>query len=221
MYVDNGNYPSTEEGLNALVQKPADTERFHNWRQDGYLDKSQIPLDPWDNEYIYIFPAKYGDQPMDIYSKGIDGVDNHGEGDDISNWKELTEEQKSGKSKTNRAIDLIIPFTIGIILTFLVVRLGSRENIDTALRLGKFSLRLFLAAVVSAFIFGGCCFITFWIGYAIFSLFVWYHCCAIVGLVYFGLCFKKGIRDRVLFQSAVECLIPLAATIGLFFMLLS
>ena len=47
------------------------------------------PGDSWGNELIYIYPAKYGDKKFDLYSKGRNGIDEYGEGDDISNWKEF------------------------------------------------------------------------------------------------------------------------------------
>ena len=73
--LDNGAYPSTEEGLKALTEQPTDQDRAKNW--DGpYL---LMPLeDPWDNEFQYAFPgARGGDETRpDIWSLGPDGKDN-------------------------------------------------------------------------------------------------------------------------------------------------
>jgi general secretion pathway protein G len=83
--LDNGLYPSTEQGLEALVEKP-DTGRIPNhWRENGYLEKGRVPLDPWENAFIFISPGEHGD--FDIISYGPDGVAG-GEGDDkdIQSW---------------------------------------------------------------------------------------------------------------------------------------
>ena len=76
--LDNYRYPSTEQGLEALVVKP-DTAR--NWPEGGYLSK--VPLDKWDNPYVYISPGANG--PFDLYSLGADGAEGgEGIGADIS-----------------------------------------------------------------------------------------------------------------------------------------
>src|SRR4030067_2382078 len=51
--LDNGLYPTTEQGLEALVEKPATGVIPRNWRQGGYLEKKRIPADPWGNPYLY------------------------------------------------------------------------------------------------------------------------------------------------------------------------
>ena len=66
--LDNTNFPSTEEGIEALVNEP---ENARNWAPGGYLPK--LPKDPWGNEYIYISPGING--PYDLYSYGADGVE--------------------------------------------------------------------------------------------------------------------------------------------------
>ena len=80
--LDNFNYPSSEQGLQALVEKPADPQ-IRNWKDGGYLDR--IPLDPWNNEYQYLSPGLNGQ--IDIFSFGADGREG-GEGNDadIGNW---------------------------------------------------------------------------------------------------------------------------------------
>ena len=70
----NGKYPTTEMGLRALVERPADAK---NWKEGGYLEK--IPTDPWENDYLYLCPGIHGE--FDINSYGADGVP---EGDDIN-----------------------------------------------------------------------------------------------------------------------------------------
>ena len=84
--LDNGFYPSTEQGLQALVEKPETANFTRNWRAEGYLEKGQVPTDAWKNDFIYLAPGTHGD--YDITSYGADGVPG-GEGDnkDINNWE--------------------------------------------------------------------------------------------------------------------------------------
>jgi general secretion pathway protein G len=84
--LDNGFYPSTEQGLQALVEKPETGNVPKNWRAEGYLEKGQVPTDAWKNDFIYLAPGTHGD--YDITSYGADGVPG-GEGDnkDINNWE--------------------------------------------------------------------------------------------------------------------------------------
>lgn len=78
--LDVGRYPTTEEGLQALRQKPGGLERW-----DGPYLKKEVPLDPWGKAYVYKSPGEHG--PFDIVSYGADGVSG-GEGDnrDITSW---------------------------------------------------------------------------------------------------------------------------------------
>jgi general secretion pathway protein G len=68
--IDNGFYPSTEQGLNALISAPISGRIPENYRADGYLGKKTLKADPWGNEYIYICPGTQGD--YDIISYGAD-----------------------------------------------------------------------------------------------------------------------------------------------------
>jgi len=81
--LDNFNYPSTDQGLQALVQKPGGAPEAPNWRNGGYIDR--LPQDPWKRDYIYLQPGQRGD--FDLYSLGADGQPG-GEGvnADIGNW---------------------------------------------------------------------------------------------------------------------------------------
>ena len=69
--MDNGFYPSTEQGLNALISAPISGKIPENFRADGYLGRKTLKADPWNNEYIYISPGTQGD--YDIISYGADG----------------------------------------------------------------------------------------------------------------------------------------------------
>lgn len=84
--LDNGQYPTTEQGLQALIEAPSAGRLAKKWRTGGYLDKNRVPLDPWDNDYVYISPGLHGD--FDLMSYGPDGEPG-GEGTDadINNWE--------------------------------------------------------------------------------------------------------------------------------------
>ena len=69
--MDNGFYPSTAQGLNALIFAPISGTLPENYKDGGYLGKKTLDADPWGNEYIYIFPGTQGD--YDIISYGADG----------------------------------------------------------------------------------------------------------------------------------------------------
>ena len=76
--LDNGKYPATEEGLQALLTKPGSSVKW----KGPYLKKE--PLDPWGREYVYRFPGEHNTD-YDLYSYGPDGVE--GGGDDVTNWE--------------------------------------------------------------------------------------------------------------------------------------
>jgi general secretion pathway protein G len=82
--LDNGNYPTTDQGLVALVQKPTTNPVPNNWKQGGYLD--HLPKDPWGSDYQYLNPGTHGE--IDVFSLGADRA-RGGEGNaaDIGNWE--------------------------------------------------------------------------------------------------------------------------------------
>ena len=86
--LDNGKYPTTEQGLKALIQKPTSAPEPINWN-GSYLKKKKIPRDPWKKEYIYVSPGIQNPDEYDLSSYGPDGVESE---DDISNWAELENE---------------------------------------------------------------------------------------------------------------------------------
>ena len=81
--LDNGAYPTTEQGLVALVQRPATNPAPANWKQGGYLER--LPKDPWGSDYQYLNPGVKGE--IDVFSLGSDQA-RGGEGNaaDIGNW---------------------------------------------------------------------------------------------------------------------------------------
>lgn len=83
--LDNGFYPSTEQGLEALITKPTTGRIPPNYREGGYLEQKKIPFDPWGNPYIYLCPGIHGE--YDIISYGADGKEGgEGKDSDITNW---------------------------------------------------------------------------------------------------------------------------------------
>ena len=86
--LDNGVYPSTEQGLEALVQPPEIGQLANNWRKGGYMDKNKIPKDPWGNDYIYLSPGVNNVDGFDLSSYGPDGQPGgEEENADINNWE--------------------------------------------------------------------------------------------------------------------------------------
>ncbi len=82
--LDNGTYPSTDQGLQALVKKPERGEIPRNWKSGGYLER--LPKDPWDSDYQYLNPGIRGE--VDVFSLGRDRQPG-GEGPDadIGSWQ--------------------------------------------------------------------------------------------------------------------------------------
>ncbi|OGP88546.1 MAG: type II secretion system protein GspG [Deltaproteobacteria bacterium RBG_16_48_10] len=81
--LDTGRYPTTEEGLKALREKPSSAD---NW-SGPYLPK-EIPMDPWKTQYVYKCPGEHGD--YDIISYGADKVEGgEGESEDVVSWKDI------------------------------------------------------------------------------------------------------------------------------------
>lgn len=82
--LDNFNYPTTEQGLEALVSKTSIAPEPRNFKKDGYLER--LPKDPWGRDYVYISPGDHGD--FDIITYGRDGVPGGEDQDaDIGNWE--------------------------------------------------------------------------------------------------------------------------------------
>ena len=81
--LDNGLYPSTQQGLDALINKPTTWPLAKNWT-GPYLKKR--PVDPWGNDYRYICPGTHNSEDYDLFSIGKDGSE--GGNDDIGNWED-------------------------------------------------------------------------------------------------------------------------------------
>lgn len=82
--LDNGDYPTTEQGLEALVEKPSIGKIPKKYPEKGYFPK--IPKDPWGNDYVYISPGEHGD--FDLISYGADGEEGgEGKDADVQSWE--------------------------------------------------------------------------------------------------------------------------------------
>jgi general secretion pathway protein G len=81
--LDNQRYPTTEQGLQALVQKPTTGPAAGGWKEGGYVEK--LPKDPWGNNYQYLSPGLHGE--IDVFSLGADGQPGGtGEDADVGSW---------------------------------------------------------------------------------------------------------------------------------------
>jgi len=78
--LDNSRFPTTEQGLEALVTKPQSEPEPRNYKEDGYIRR--LPQDPWGNAYQLMSPGEHG--KIDVFSPGLDGE--AGSDDDIGNW---------------------------------------------------------------------------------------------------------------------------------------
>lgn len=78
--LDNGLYPNTDQGLEALVSKPEGSPEPRDYREDGYIKR--LPQDPWGNDYVLNSPGE--NSKLDVLSVGLDGEE--GTDDDIGNW---------------------------------------------------------------------------------------------------------------------------------------
>jgi len=81
--MDNGNFPTTAQGLQALIKKPDSAPLPRHYRHGGYIKR--LPTDPWGNTYLYLSPGEKG--AVDIYTLGADNQENgDGAAADIGNW---------------------------------------------------------------------------------------------------------------------------------------
>ncbi len=80
--LDVGRYPATDEGLTALIEKPANVAVWNG----PYLRKKKVPLDPWNNSYHYVSPGEHG--KYDVYTLGADNNEGgEGEDQDVVSWE--------------------------------------------------------------------------------------------------------------------------------------
>jgi general secretion pathway protein G len=81
--LDNQRYPTTEQGLKSLIEKPTSGPSANGWKSGGYVEK--LPNDPWGNPYQYLSPGVHGE--VDLFSYGADGQPGGtGEDSDVGSW---------------------------------------------------------------------------------------------------------------------------------------
>jgi len=86
--LDNGRYPTTDQGLQSLITKPTTEPMPSNWKQGGYLERSSVPSDPWGETYKFLNPGVRGE--VDVFSLGRDranGGDPNTPDADIGSWQ--------------------------------------------------------------------------------------------------------------------------------------
>ena len=85
--MDNGRFPTSDQGLVSLVEKPSGAPEPRNYRPGGYLQGGVLPLDPWSNAYQYVSPGQHNPHSFDLWTYGSDGQPG-GEGadQDVGNW---------------------------------------------------------------------------------------------------------------------------------------
>ncbi len=84
---DNGFYPSTEQGMKSLIEKPTVGREAKRYPRNGYLKGNEVPRDPWDCDFIYLSPGVHGN-PYEITSLGSDCVEGGEDADaDILSWE--------------------------------------------------------------------------------------------------------------------------------------
>ncbi len=88
--LDNGRYPTHEQGLDALVHEPTSEPLPKHYPAGGYLETKQLQ-DPWQNPVQYLFPGEHNAHSYDLFSFGPDGTEGgEGENEDIVNWEAST-----------------------------------------------------------------------------------------------------------------------------------
>ena len=92
--MDNGRFPNTEQGLDALVRKPVSAPEPRSYPPSGYLKERQLPLDAWGNPFLYEAPGQINQDSFDLWSLGADGqAGGEGPDADIGNWLEAVAER--------------------------------------------------------------------------------------------------------------------------------
>ena len=90
--MDNGRFPTTDQGLQALVERPTSAPEPRNYNAAGYLKKRQVPRDGWGNPYQYAMPGGNNPEGFDLWSLGADGQPGGSGNDaDLGNWLEPDE----------------------------------------------------------------------------------------------------------------------------------
>jgi general secretion pathway protein G len=92
--MDNGRFPTTEQGLRALIEKPSGSPEPYAWRPGGYLAKKELPRDAWGGAFEYVSPGEHNPDSFDLWSLGADAKPGGTDADaDLGNW--ASEQQAS------------------------------------------------------------------------------------------------------------------------------
>ncbi len=87
--MDNGRYPTSDQGLEALIEKPTGTPEPRNYPPGGYLKKRDALLDPWGEPFLYAAPGSHNEHGFDLWTHGADLAPGGADQDrDIGNWDE-------------------------------------------------------------------------------------------------------------------------------------
>ena len=90
--MDNGRFPNSEQGLEALVNAPSSEPSPRNYPPGGYLKGGRVPLDPWSGPYQYEAPGQHNRHSFDLWSLGADGnAGGEGTDADVGNWDDGSE----------------------------------------------------------------------------------------------------------------------------------
>jgi general secretion pathway protein G len=85
--MDNGRFPTSDQGLLALVEKPSGAPEARNYRPGGYLQGGAVPVDPWSNPYQYVAPGQHNPHAFDLWTYGSDGqAGGEGPDQDVGKW---------------------------------------------------------------------------------------------------------------------------------------
>ena len=113
-HADTNTYPSSNEGLIELVENKGQKKGWNG----PYLIKYRLHYDAWGEEYIYHYPPIYGTLNFDVYSKGVDMKDNHGQQDDITNWVGYSKEIYENKIFYFNPVLILIVVSIGLLALY-------------------------------------------------------------------------------------------------------
>lgn len=124
---DTGKFPSSEEGLTALIIRPENSE-VTNWL-GPYLACNKIPLAPWCNPFIYKFPGNRNKENYDLYSTGLDGttLSNGNDEDDLNNWQNDEEWKDFYRPKTELLPRLVLATILLSVVIFWVKKSISKN----------------------------------------------------------------------------------------------
>lgn len=128
-YLDLKRYPTTIEGLKSLI---ININNSNEWN-GPYCKSDRVLKDLWGNEFVYKYPAEYGDQIFDLYSIGINIHDDFGDKDDVTNWKGVNYEYYGGTTGKTRILLYTIGFLLFISISFPIIKLFANSYSKIAL----------------------------------------------------------------------------------------